>query len=82
MVMSDGYQGLGSEERNGCLAAAIAGIVTFVILDLGRVLGDPAPGTEDAWWRHIPFFVPTLIVVSVTFFIVRALSKPDKPDGS
>ncbi len=41
--MNDGYNGLGSADRNGCLLAALAGVVAFII-DGGRFFGDPAPG--------------------------------------
>ena len=80
--MSDGYQGLVSEDRNGCLLAAIAGLLAFVFLDVARVFGDPAPGTEDAWWREVPFFIPTLIVAVTTFLVARLVSKRSKSDGS
>lgn len=80
--MSDGYQGLRAKDRIGCLLTAIAGLLAFVFLDFGRVFGDPAPGTEDAWWREVPFFVPTLIVAATTFLVVRLVSKHGKSDGN
>ena len=80
--MSDGYQGLGTKDRNGCLLTAIAGLLAFVLLDFARVFGDPAPGTEDAWWREVPFFVPTLIVTITTFLVARLVRKRGKSDGS
>lgn len=72
--MDDGYNGLGSGDRKGCLFAALAGIVALII-DCARFFGDPAPGTEDLWWRHIPFLLPTIIVVFATFMAVRAISR-------
>lgn len=74
--MSDGYSGLGSGDRKGCLFGAIAGAVALVI-DCVRFLGDPALGTEDLWWRHIPFFVPTIVVVLPTFMAVRGIHGPE-----
>jgi hypothetical protein len=79
--MGDDYKGLGSDERGGCLAAIAAGLLTS-IFDFGRLMGDPAPGTEGLWWRHIPLFVPTLAVVIATFFVVRALIRRNRSDGS
>ena len=79
--MGNGYEGLGPDERGGCLAAVVAGLLASIV-DFGRVIGDPAPGTEDLWWRHIPVFVPTSIVVVVTFFIVRALIRWKRSRGS
>ena len=71
--MNDGYNGLRSGDRKGCLLAALAGVAAFII-DCARFFGDPAPGTEDLWWRHIPFLVPTIVVVFTTFTAVRAVS--------
>jgi hypothetical protein len=79
--MGDRYQGLGRETRGGCLVAAVVGLIAL-LFDVGRVIGDPAPGTEDLWWRQIPVFVPTFVVVVATFLGVRALIKRNKPDGS
>lgn len=70
--MSTGYQGLGPEDRGGCIIAAIVGLVAL-FFDLGRIIGDPAPGTEDLWWRHVPYLLPTLAIVMITFFVTRAL---------
>jgi len=64
------------------LLTAIAGLIAFVFLDFARVFGDPAPGTEDAWWREVPFFVPTLITATTTFLVARFVSKRSKSDGS
>ena len=75
--MSDRYNGLGSGDRKGCLFAAIAGVVALII-DCARFLGDPAPGTEDLWWRHIPFLLPTITVVIATFLAVRAIGGRDE----
>jgi hypothetical protein len=77
--MSDGYQGLGRENRGGCIAAAIVGPIAL-LLDLGRSFGDPAPGTEDLWWRYIPALLPTALIVTVTFFVVRAMIRTQKSD--
>lgn len=77
--MSDSYQGLEPENRGGCLIAAIFGIVTL-FFDLGRVMGNPAPGTENLWWRHIPPLLPTLGVIALTFFISRALIRGSQSD--
>ena len=79
--MSDGYRGLGPKDRQGCLQTAIAGLFALVFLDFGRLFGDPAPGTEDAWWRDVPFFVPTFIVTITTFLIARFVSNRGKSDG-
>ena len=51
-----------------------------MFFDFGRFFGDPDPGTEDLWWRHVPFFVPTLVIVTVTFLIGRALIQKNKSD--
>lgn len=75
--MDDGYNGLGSGDRKGCLLTALVGVVAFMI-DCARFIGDPAPGTENLWWRHIPFLLPTIIVVGATFMAVRAISGPDE----
>jgi hypothetical protein len=72
--MGDGYNGLEDADRKGCLLAALAGVISFVI-DCIRLLGDPAPGTEDRWWRHIPFLLPTFVVVLVAFMTVRAIGR-------
>ena len=77
--MNDGYQGLGPENRGGCLIAAVFGIVAL-FFDLGRIMGDPAPGTENLWWRHIPLLLPTLAVVAITFFVSRALLRRNQSD--
>ncbi len=71
--MNDGYNGLSNADRNGCLLAALAGFVVFII-DCARFFGDPAPGTEALGWRQIPFFVPTIIAIVATFMAVRAVS--------
>jgi hypothetical protein len=75
--MNDGYDGLGSGDRKGCLLAALAGVLTLII-DCARFFGDPVPGTEDLWWRHIPFLLPTIIVAVATFMAVRAVGGRDK----
>ncbi|MBT0670668.1 hypothetical protein HT136_20075 [Novosphingobium profundi] len=80
--MGNGYKGLEPRNRNGCLIAAIAGLFAFIFLDLGRIFGDPAPGTEDAWWRQVPFLVPTLIAVTITFLCVRFISGRKDSDDS
>jgi hypothetical protein len=77
--MSDGYESLGRDTRGGCMFAAAAGFVAL-ILDFSRFFGDPVPGAEDLWWRNIPFFVPTLIVVAITFLGVRAIIKRSNSD--
>lgn len=77
MRMNDGYTGLGSGDRKGCLLAALAGVVTLII-DYARFFGDPAPGTEDLWWRHIPFLLPTIVIVLATFMAVRAIGRKDE----
>ena len=77
--MSDGYQGVGPENRGGCLIAAVVGVVAL-FFDLGRIMGDPAPGTENLWWRHIPILLPTLAVVAITFFVSRALIRRSQSD--
>ena len=74
--MEHRYQGLDPRNRRGCLFATIVGVVTL-ILDLGRVIGDPAPGTEDLWWRQIPVLVPTLVLVAASFLIGRQLKGPN-----
>lgn len=68
--MKDGYQGLDSRNRFGCLSAGIIGLFVLFI-DLGRFFGDPAPGTEDLWWRHVPPFIPTIVTVVLIFLITR-----------
>ena len=70
--MSDGYDGLGAKNRSGCLIAAAAGCLVL-FFDLGRFMGDPAPGTENWWWRSMPVFVPTLIVTIMAFTIFRVV---------
>lgn len=75
--MNDGYNGLGNGDRKGCLLAALAGVVVFII-DCARFFGDPAPGTEGLWWRQIPFLLPTIIAVFATFVAVRAISGRDE----
>jgi len=77
--MRDGYQGLEPENRGGCIIAAIAGIIAL-FFDLSRVIGDPAPGTENLWWRYIPLLLPTFAIVPVTFFISRALIRRSRSD--
>ena len=77
--MNDGHQGLGPKNRAGCLVTAATGVLAL-ILDLGRFFGDPAPGTEDLWWRHTPALVPTLVIVTATFFISRALISDNQSD--
>lgn len=79
MQVSDGYQGLGRENRGGCLVAAIVGLIAL-FFDLGRFFGDPAPGTEDLWWRHIPVLLPTALIVTITFFVSRAMIRKHKSD--
>lgn len=79
--MNDGYQGLGTKDRNGCLLTAVTGLIAFVFLDFGRIFGDPVPGTEHAWWRDVPFFVPTLIVATTTFLVVRFVGKRSRSDS-
>ncbi|MDO7834956.1 hypothetical protein Q4610_07830 [Sphingobium sp. HBC34] len=68
--MGDGYDGLGSKNRSGCLTAAVVGCLAL-FFDLGRFMGDPAPGTENWWWRSIPVFVPTLAIAAATFVVCR-----------
>ncbi|MBB4619929.1 hypothetical protein [Sphingomonas abaci] len=75
--MNKGYNGLGSGDRNGCLFAALAGVVALII-DCARLFGDPAPGTESLWWRQIPFLLPTIVVVFATFMAVRAINGRDE----
>jgi len=70
--MSEGYQGLGPENRGGCAVAFIAGVIAL-FFDFGRFFGDPLPGTEHLWWRHVPLFLPTLAIVAIAFFVTRAL---------
>mgnify|MGYP001175506828 CR=1 FL=1 len=77
--MSDGYQGLGPDDRGGCIVAAIVGLIAL-FFDLGRIFGDPAPGTEDLWWRHIPVLLPTGLIVTITFFVSRAMFRNQKSD--
>ena len=69
--MDEGYQGIDKANRIGCLASLAPALLAFVFLDLGRVLGDPAPGTEGAWWREVPFLAPTASIAVATYFIVR-----------
>jgi len=61
------------------MIAAIGGLVAL-FFDLGRFLGDPAPGAEDLWYRHIPALLPTLLVMTLTFFVGRALIRKNKSD--
>ena len=75
--MNDGYNGLSSGDRNGCLLAALAGVVALII-DCARFYGDPTPGTESLWWRHIAFLLPTIVVVFATFMAVRAIGGRDE----
>lgn len=77
--MDDGYQGPAPEDRGGCLIAAVVGMITL-LFDVGRIMGDPAPGTEDLWWRQIPMFAPTLVIVTATFFLSRALILKGRSD--
>jgi amino acid permease len=77
--MNDRYEGLGQKNRAGCLTAGAVGILVLVF-DLGRFFGDPAPGTEDLWWRHIPVLIPTFVIVAATFFITKALIRSGKSD--
>jgi hypothetical protein len=77
--MSDSYHGLGPENRGACIVAAIVGLIAL-FFDLGRFFGDPASGTEDLWWRHIPVLLPTLLIVTITFFVCRAMIRKHKSD--
>lgn len=52
-----------------------------MFLDLGRLIGDPEPGTEDLWWRHVPLLMPTLVTVTAAFFISRALIRDRSGNG-
>jgi len=79
--MPDRHEGLRLEERGGCLAAAAAGLLTS-IADFGRILGDPGPGTEDLWWRHVPVLLPTVAVTLITFFAVSALIRRKRSGGN
>jgi hypothetical protein len=73
--MSDsGYQG-GSTAGSkwGCAAAALVGAPLFFVLLVADALGDCVPdtGCEKGF---LPFVaVPTLVVVTVLFFVVRLL---------
>ncbi|KQN91660.1 hypothetical protein ASE90_02375 [Sphingomonas sp. Leaf67] len=71
--MSDGYNGLGDHDKKGCILAALTGVVALIV-DFGRFMGDPVPGTENSWWRYIPFTMSTIVVVIATFAVVRAIS--------
>jgi len=79
--MDDGYQGLGRDTRYGSLVASAVGLVAL-FFDMGRIIGDPTPGTEDLWWRQIPVFVLTLVAVFSTFLLVRGLIRRKGPDDS
>lgn len=77
--MSDRYKGLAKEDRGGCFSSAVVGLVVL-FFDFGRVIGDPAPGTEDLWWRRIPFLLPTLVAVVLTFIAVRYVLRSKRHD--
>jgi hypothetical protein len=79
--MNNGYSGLDYDTRGGCIFAAIAGVLALVV-DCARFFGDPAPGTEDLWWRQVPFLLPTFIVTAATFLLVRTVARRLKGDGS
>ena len=79
--MDDGYRGLDRKNRAGCLIAGGVGLL-MLFFDLGRFVGDPAPGTEDLWWRHVPVLIPTFALVAAAFFITRALTRPDRSDDN
>ena len=76
--MSDGYRG-DPKNRVGCLAGTMAGVVAL-FFDFGRFFGDPAPGTEDLWWRHIPFPIPTSVFVTAAFLLARVIARGNRTD--
>ena len=76
--MKDGYRG-DPNNRMGCLAGAVVGVVAL-FFDFGRNFGDPAPGTEELWWRLIPFPLPTLVFVAAAFLLARFMFRRNRSD--
>lgn len=71
--MSDGYQGLSSPEKWGCISAAAVGVPIFLFLLGADALGDCAPDTNCRKGFLLMVLIPSVIVTAVAFLVVRSL---------
>ena len=67
--MSDGYNGLDTADRIGCLGAAMVGIPVFLLLLGADALGDCAPATPCRKGFLLIVLLPTIAAVGLAFWI-------------
>jgi hypothetical protein len=80
--MSEGYQGIPASDRWGCLAAAIVGIPTFLLLVFVDALGDCTAEADGSTFCQKGFLkmvlLPTIIIMAVVFVGIRTLIRARK----
>lgn len=73
MMASQNYEGLNAGERWGCGVSGLLGSVCFIFLLGVDALGDcaPDPSCRKGFWTNV--LLPTVVMMTLAFFAVRAL---------
>ena len=76
--MSDGYQGLPTGDKWGCVTAALVGIPLFCFLLMLDALGDCAPDTSCRKGFLVMVLLPAILIAGIVFAGVRAIIRSRK----